>query len=160
MLLALSALPARAGAEASTLPSEKKGACALLTAADAQLLWKVPMEFQAHAAGAGDAGPGRYCGYHPLGPGAAARTVELRLLEPREWLRLREQAEASKPEIEGVKEIGDEAFVVSRRRARREGAVVLFVRRRNGQFSVRFTGAGLALTDPMKQLARSVVGRL
>jgi hypothetical protein len=34
------------------------------------------------------------------------------------------------------------------------------VHRGSWQFSVRFAGAGPGLTDPMKQLARSVAGRL
>jgi hypothetical protein len=86
--------------------------------------------------------------------------VELRLLDAGEWSRLKAQADASKPEIEGIKGIGDEAYVVRRRRARRAGALILYVRRRSSQFSVRFAGAGLELTDTMKQLARSVAGRL
>jgi hypothetical protein len=160
VLLALSLLPARAGAEASTLPSEKKGACALLTAADAQLVWNVPMAFQARVTGPGNAGPGRYCAYEPVRPAPGPRTVALQLLDMREWLRLKARAESSRTELEGVKGVGDEAYVVNRKKARRDGALILFVRRRSGQFSVRITGAGLELTDPMRQLARSVAGRL
>jgi hypothetical protein len=156
--LGLSLPPARAGAEASTLPSEKTGACALLTAADAQRVWNVPMEFQARAVGTES--PGRTCAYQPVRPGSAPRTVELRLIDTREWLRVAGQAEAGTREVEGLKGIGDEAYVISKKKARRDGALVLYVRRRNGQFSVRFAGAGLALTDPMRQLARSVAGRL
>ena len=66
---------------------------------------------------------------------------------------------AGKPgrlEMEGIKGIGDEAYVVRRRSARRAGGLVLFVRRGRSQFSVRFAGVGLELTEPMKQLARSV----
>jgi hypothetical protein len=158
LLLALSLVPARAGAEASTLPSEKLGACALLTAADAQRVSNVPMAFQAPALG--NESPGRSCAYRPASPGPSPRTIQLRLLDAREWSRLKPEADASKPEIAGIKGIGDEAFVVKRSRARREGALVLFVRRGRSQFSVRFTGAGLDLTDPMKQLARRVAERL
>jgi hypothetical protein len=154
LLLALSLLPVRvARAEGSTLSSEKVGACALLTAADAQRVSNVPMAFQ--AGGAGNDSPGRQCAYHPTRPGSGPRTVELRLLDAHEWSRLKAQGE-----IEGIKGIGDEAYVVRRRRARRAGALILFVRRRASQFSVRFAGAGLELTDPMKELARSVAGRL
>jgi len=158
LVLALSLLPARAGAEGSTLSSEKLGACALLTAADAQRVSNVPMEFQAGAPGSDS--PGRYCAYRSARPGSGPRTVQLRLLDAREWSRLMADADASKLEIEGLKGIGDEAYVVRRKRARRSGALVLFVRRRTSQFSVRFAGVGFELTDPMKQLARSVAARL
>jgi hypothetical protein len=158
LLLALSLLPARAGAEGSTLSSVKLGACALLTAADAQRVSNVPMEVQPDAPG--NDSPGRNCAYRPARPGSGRRTVQLRLLDAREWSHLKAEADADKLELEGIKGIGDEAYVFSRRRARREGALILFVRHGRSQFSVRFAGAGLELTDPMKQLARSVAGRL
>ena len=158
LLLALSLLPARARAEGSTLSSVKVGACALLTAADAQRVSNVPMEVQADAPG--NDSPGRSCVYRPARPGPGRGTVQLRLLDAREWSHLKAEADASRLEIEGVKGLGDEAYVIRRRSARRAGALVLFVRRGHSQFSVRFAGAGLELTDPMKQLARSVAGRL
>jgi hypothetical protein len=157
LLLALSLLPARARAEGSTLSSEKVGACALLTAADAQRFSNVPMEVQAGAPGKDS--PGRSCAYRPVRPGPGRGTVELRLLDAREWSRLKPAADAGGVEIEGIKGIGDEAYVVTKRSARRAGALVLFVRRRTAQFSVRFTGVRLQLTDPMRQLARGVAGR-
>ena len=151
---ALSLLPARAGAEGSTLTSEKMGACALLTAADAQRVSNVPMQFEARAPG--NASPGRSCAYRPARAGSPKLTVELRLLDGREWSRLRAQSSAGKLE----KGIGDEAYVVKDRRARKAGALVVLVRRRTSQFSVRFVGAGVELTDAMKQLARDAAGRL
>jgi hypothetical protein len=158
LLLVVSLLPARASAEGSTLTSEKKGACALLTAADAQRFSNVPMAVQAGAPG--NDSPGRNCAYGPVQPGPGRGTVQLRLLDARAWSHLKPEADASRLELEGIKGLGDEAFVVRRKSARRAGAVVLYVRRRSSQFSVRFGGAGLELTDPMKQLARSVAGRL
>jgi hypothetical protein len=159
LLLALSLLlPARAGAEGSTLPTEKRGACALLTMADAQLFSSVPMEAEVGAPG--NVSPGRSCAYRPVRPGPGRGAVRLRLLDAGEWSHLKKGADASQPEVEGIKGISDEAYVLRRKSARREGAMVLFVRRGSAQFSVRFVGAGLQLTDPMKQLARSVAGRL
>jgi hypothetical protein len=158
LLLALSLLPARAGAEGSTLSAEKLGACALLTATDAQRVWNVPMEFLARAPG--NESPGRTCAYHAAQGGPSQLTVELRLLDAREWSGLEAQAEGSKPALEVVRGIGDEAYVVRKKRARRAGALVLSVRRGTSQFSLRFVGAGFELTDPMRQLARSVAGRL
>lgn len=157
-VFALSLLSARAGAEGSTLTSEKLGACALLTAADAQRVSNVPMEFQAGTRG--NESPGRSCLYRPTRPGSGDRTVQLRLLDAREWTRIKADADASKPEIEAIKGIGDEAYVVRNRRPRRPGPLVLNVRHGRSQFSVRFVGVGPTLTDPMKQLARSVAGRL
>ncbi len=158
LLLALSLLTARAGAEGSTLPSEKVGACGLLTAADAQRVSNVPMEFQAHAPG--NDSPGRTCAYRPARPGVGGPTVELRLLDAREWSRLKAEAEVRKLGGGGIKGIGDEAYVLRTKRGRRGGALVLFVRRRSAQFSVRFVGVGVELTDEMKELARGVAGRL
>jgi uncharacterized ferredoxin-like protein len=86
--------------------------------------------------------------------------VQLRLLDAREWSRLEADADAGRLEMEGFKGIGDEAYVVRKKRVRRAGALVLVVRRGSSQFSVRFAGAGLELTDPMKQLARSAAARL
>jgi hypothetical protein len=159
-MFALSLLPARARAEGSTLSSVKVGACALLTAADAQRVSNVQMEVQAGAPG--DDSPGRSCAYRPVRPGPGRGTVQLqlRLLDAREWSRLKVEASASGLELDGIKGIGDEAYVVTRRSARRAGALVLFVRRESSQFSLRFAGAGLELTDPMKRLARRVAGRL
>lgn len=158
LLLALSLLPARAGAEGSTLSSVKVGACGLLTAADAQRVSNVPMQFQAGAPG--NDGPGRTCAYRPARPGPFRGTVRLRLLDAREWSQLEAKAAAGKLQVEGINGIGDEAYFVRTRRARRLGVLVLFVRRGSWQFSVRFADAGPELTDPMKQLARSVAGRL
>jgi hypothetical protein len=159
LLVALSLLPARAGAEGSTLSAEKLGACALLTAADAQRVANVPMEFQARASAADS--PGRTCAYRnaQASPASGPRTVEFRLLDAREWSRLKERAESGTRELEGLEGIGDEAYVVAKKRARRQGALTVFVRRRSSQFSVRLAGVGLALTEPMKQLARSLAGR-
>jgi hypothetical protein len=158
ILLALSLLPARARAEGSTLSSEKVGACALLTAADAQRVSNVPMAFQADAPG--DVSPGRSCAYRPVRPGPGRGTVQIRLLDAREWSQLRAEAAANRRAMEGIGGIGDEAYVVGKKRARREGALLLFVRRGGSQFSVRFAGAGFELTEPMKQVARSAAGRL
>ena len=158
LLLTLSLLPVRASAEGSTLPTEKRGACALLTVADAQRFSSVPME--AEVGVLGKVSPGRNCAYRPVRPGPGRGTVQLRLLDAGEWSHLKTDTDASGLEIEGIKGISDEAYVLKRKSARRAGALVLFVRRRSAQFSVRFTGAGLQLTDPMKQLARSVAGRL
>lgn len=158
ILLALSLWPARAGAEGSTLTAEKVGACALFTAADAQRVSNVPMQFQASSLGT--PGPGRTCAYRPVRASSDRPTVELRLLDAREWSRMKEQADASKRALEGVTGVADEAYVATNRSARRAGALVLFVRRGSSQFSVRYVGAGVKLTDPMKQLARSVAGRL
>jgi hypothetical protein len=148
--------PARA--EGSTLTTEKIGACAVLTAADAQRFSNVPMEVQAGAPG--KSSPGRSCAYRPVRSSRGRATVQLRLLDAGEWSRLKPDADTGKLEIEGVAGIGDEAYVARRTGARRAGAVVLFVRRGRAQFSVRFAGAGVQLTDPMKQLARNVAGRL
>jgi hypothetical protein len=157
-LLALSLVPARAGAEGATLSSEKVGACALLTAADAQRFANVPMAVEVGAPGRDS--PGRNCAYRPVQPGAGRGTVQLRLLDARQWSRLAPESGAGKPEVEGVNGIGDQAYVVRNKSNRRAGALVLFVRRGSSQFSVRFAGAGRQLTEPMKQLARIVVGRL
>jgi hypothetical protein len=158
LLFALVLLPARSRAEGSTLTSEKVGACALLTAADAQRFSNVPMEVQAGPPG--NDSPGRNCGYRPVRPGPGHGTVELRLLDAREWSHFKQEADASRLEIEGIKGIGDEAYAVRKSGARRAGDLVLFVRRRSSQFSVRFTGVRPQLTDPMKRLARGVAGRL
>jgi hypothetical protein len=158
LVLVLSLPPARARAEGSTLRSEKMGACALLTAADARRFSNVPMEVEVAAPGKNS--PGRSCAYRPVRPGPRRGTVELRLLDAGEWSHVKPDADASKLAIEGLNGIGDEAYVVRRKSARRAGAVVLFVRRGSSQFTVRFAGAGLQLTDPMKQLARGVAGRL
>ena len=160
LLLALSLLPARAGAEGSTLSSVKVGACALLTAADAQRVSNVRMQVQAGAPGIDS--PGRTCAYRAARPGPFRGTVQIRLLDAREWSDVEAEAGAvgGKPEIEAINGIGDQAYFVRTRRARRPGALVLFVHRGSWQFSVRFAGAGPELTDAMKQLARSVAGRL
>jgi hypothetical protein len=155
---ALSLLPARAGAEGSTLTSVKVGACALLSAADAQRVSNVPMQFRPGVPGQDS--PGRTCAYGPVRPDAGRKTVELRLLDAHEWSNLKAEAGAGKPDTKGVDGIGDEAYVVRTRRARRPGALVLFVRHGNSQFSIRFASAGLDLTDPMKQVARGVAARL
>ncbi len=158
LILTLSLLSARAAAEGSTLSSVKVGACALLTAADAQRVSNVPMQVQAGAPGIDS--PGRTCAYRAARPGPFRGTVQIRLLDAREWSQIKAEASPGKPEIDAIKGIGDEAYFVRTRRARRPGALVLFVRRGGWQFSVRFAGAGPELTDPMKQLARSVAGRL
>jgi hypothetical protein len=158
ILLVLSLLPARAGAEGSTLSSVKVGACALLTAADAQRVSNVPMQVLTGVPG--NDSPGRTCAYRPTPPSPGRLTVQLRLLDAREWSRLKATAGARKLDIEGVQGIGDEAYLVRTRRPRRPGALLLFVRRAGSQFSIRFADAGLELTDPMKQLARSVAARL
>jgi hypothetical protein len=156
--LVLCLLPARAGAEGSTLTSVKVGACALLTAADAQRVANAPMQVQA-AAPASDS-PGRSCVYGPARPGRGLRAVQLRLLDAREWSNLGADAGAAKPARENVKGIGDEAYLIKEKPARQPAALVLFVRRGRSQFFLRFAGARLQLTDPMKQLARTVAGRL
>jgi len=156
-VLALSLLPARVGAEGSTLSSEKVGACALLTAADAQSVWNVPMAFQ--SSGPEDGSPGRNCAYRPVEPGPGRGTLHLRLLDAREWSHLEAEADAGKLEKANAG-LGDEAYVITGKRARRAGAVVLYVRRGHSQFSLRFAGAGPALTDPMKQVASDTAGRL
>jgi hypothetical protein len=158
LLLALSLLPARARAEGATLRSEKVGACALLTAADAQRFSNVPMEVQVGAPGKDS--PGRDCAYRPVRPGPGRGSVQLRLLDATEWSHLASEAGAGGPETDSIKGIGDQAYVVRRKSTRRTSALVLLVRRGSSQFSVRFSGAGLQLTDPMKQLARSVAARL
>jgi len=155
LLVALSLLPARARAEGSTIFAEKVGACALLTAADAARVWNVPMQVQVDAPGG--ASPGRSCTYHPVRPGVGRGTVHLLLLDAHEWSRLTTDAGARGREVRPIKGIGDEAYVVRQKRA---GALVLIVRRQRSQFSVRYAGAGLDLTDPMRQVARSVAMRL
>ena len=157
-LVALSLLPAHARAEGSTLSSEKMGACTLLTVADAQRISNVPMEFQARPPG--NDSPGRECTYRPVQAGPGRATVALRLLDGRAWSRFKAEGGASRLDMEGVRGIGDEAYVVKRTGARRPRALVLFVRRGRSQFSVRFAGAGLDLTEPMKQLARTAAARL
>src|SRR5262245_4720146 len=139
-LLALSLLPARAGAEGSTLPAEKVGACALLTAADAPRVSNVPMEFQTSAPG--NASPGRNWAYRPVRPGPGRGIVQLQLLDAREWSRFKSETDGSRLEMESVSGIGDEAYVVRKKRAKRTSALVLFVRRGGSQFSVSFGGAG------------------
>ena len=153
LLVALSLLPAPAHAEGSTLSSEKVGACALLTAADAQRVWKVPMQVQVSSPG--DDSPGRICTYRPVQPAARRGIVQLRLLDAREWSLRKADAGAT-----GIKGIGDEAYVIRETIPRKAGALVLFVRRARSQFSVRYADAGFKLTDSMKQVARSVAGRL
>src|SRR5215471_15354022 len=101
ILFAISLLPARARAEGSTLTSEKVGACALLTAADAQRFSNVPMELEAGAPGKDS--PGRNCAYHPVRPGPGHGTVQLRLLDATQWSHLKPEADASKLPIEVIK---------------------------------------------------------
>jgi hypothetical protein len=131
LLLALSLLPAPAGAEGSTLSSEKLGACAVLTAADVQRLSNLPVRFRARAPS--DSSPGRSCAYQSARSGSGRVIVDLRLLDAREWSRIEAQAGASKPEIVGIDGIGDEAYVTTSNSARRSGAVVVFVHRRTSQ---------------------------
>jgi hypothetical protein len=156
--LSLLLLPVRAGAEGSTLSSVKVGACALLTAADAQRIANVPMQVQAGVPGVDS--PGRTCVYAPARPGPVGRTVQLRLLDAREWSDLGGQGAAGKRERELIKGIGDQAYFVRTRKGRRSGELVLYVRRGGSQFSLRFAGAGGQPTDAMKQLARQIAGRL
>jgi hypothetical protein len=158
IFLALSLLPARSNAEGSTLKSEKVGACALLTAADAQRFSNVPMEADVGAPGKDS--PGRNCAYRPVRADTGRGSVQLRLLDAGEWSRIKPDVDTGRREIEAVKGIGDEAYVVRRKSTGRAGALVLFVRRGSSQFSVRFASAGPKLTDPMKRLALVVVGRL
>lgn len=157
LLVAVSLLPARVRAEGSTLSSEKMGACTLLTVADAQRISNVPMEFQARPPG--NDSPGRECTYRPVQAGPGRATVALRLLDGRAWSRVKSES-TSRLDMEGVSGIGDEAYVVKRTSARRPRALVLFVRRGRSQFSLRFAGAGVDLTEPMKRLARTAAARL
>jgi hypothetical protein len=157
LVVAVSWLPARARAEGSTLASVKVGACALLTAADAQRIWNVPMHVEPYAPGQDF--PGRTCAYRPDKPDAGRRTVQLRLLDAREWAELKAHA-FGQVETVGVNGIGDEAYFVRVRRAPRESALVLFARRGSSQFSVRVAGMGLRLTEPLKQVALHVAERL
>ena len=154
---ALSWPPARARAEGSTLSSVKIGACALLTAADARRLWNVPMQVELGAPGQDP--PGRTCAYRPVQPDAGRRTVQLRLLEPREWDELKAGV-LGKREIAGLNGIGDEAYLVRVKPAARASAWVLFARKGRSQFSVRVAGTGVQPTAPLKQVARSVAARL
>jgi hypothetical protein len=157
LAVAVSWPPARAWAEGSTLSSVKTGACALLTAADTERLWKVPMQIEPGAPGHDF--PGRTCVYRPLKPDAGRRTVELRLLDAREWAELeaRTFGKAGTTDVDGI---GDEAHFVSLKGASRAGALVLFARRGRSQFSVRVAGKGVRLAEALKQVARSVAGRL
>jgi hypothetical protein len=157
LLVAVSWPSARAWAEGSTLTSVKTGACALMTAADAQRLWSVPMHVEPRAPGQDF--PGRTCVYGPVKPDAGRRTVEFRLLDAREWAEL-EAGTFGKVGTADVKGIGDEAYFVKVKQASRGGALVLFARRGSSQFSVRVAGMGVRLTEALKQVARSVAARL
>jgi hypothetical protein len=157
LAVAVSWSPARAWAEGSTLASVKTGACALMTAADAERLWSVPMHSEPGAPG--EDFPGRRCVYRPVKPDAGRRTVELRLLDAREWAELRAHifGKVGSADVNGV---GDEAHFVTVKRGARESALVLFARRGGSQFSVRVAGMGVRLTEALKQVARNVASRL
>jgi hypothetical protein len=157
LVVAVSGPPARAWAEGSTLASVKTGACALMTATDAERLWNVPMH---SAPGApGEDFPGRRCMYRPVKPDAGRRAVELRLLDAREWAEL-EAHIFGKVGSADVNGIGDEAHFVTVKRASQPGVLVLFARRGRSQFSVRVAGMGVRLTEALKQVARNVASRL
>jgi len=153
--------PARAWAEVSTLTSVKLGACAVMTAADAERLWNVPMRVEPGAPGREF--PGRTCLYRPVKPDADRRTVELRLLDGGEWADLearifsKSRSQVGTVDVNGI---GDEAHFVRVKRAGRLSALVLFARRGSSQFSVRVEGTGVRLTESLKQVARRVAGRL
>jgi hypothetical protein len=156
LVVAVSWLPARAWAEGSTLGSVKTGACALMTEADAERLWNVPMQVEPGVPGRDF--PGRTCLYRPLKPDAGRHTVEFRLLDAGEWaaLETRVFAKGGTADVNGV---GDEAYVVTARRGSRVSALVLFARRGSFQFSVRVAGTGVRLTEALKEVARSVAQR-
>jgi hypothetical protein len=157
LVAAVSWPPARARAEGSTLRSVKVGACALMTAEDAERLWNVPMHSEPGKPGQDF--PGRTCMYRPVNPDPERRTVEFRLLDAGEWAEL-ESHLFSKAGTADVNGIGDEAYFVTAKRGARVNALVLFARRGSFQFSVRVAGVGVRLTESLKQVARSVASRL
>jgi len=148
---------ARAWAEGSALTEVKTGACALMTAADAERLWSVPMHIEPGAPG--EDFPGRTCVYRPVKPDAGRRRVEFRLLDAGEWADLEVQIFGNAG-TEDVNGIGDEAHFVRVKRASRVSALVLFARRGKSQFAVRVAGTGARLTEALKQVARGVAERL
>src|SRR5262249_21907913 len=117
----------------------------------------VPMHIEPGAPGRDF--PGRTCVYRPVKPDDGRRAVELRLLDAGQWAEL-ETSTFAKAGTADVNGIGDEAYFVTVKRASRVSALVLFVRRRSSQFSVRVDGTGPRLTEALKQVARSVAERL
>src|SRR5262249_52944263 len=138
-VVAVSGPPGRAWAEGATLMTVKTGACALLTAADAQRLWDVPMHIQPGVPGHDF--PARTRVYRPVKADAARRAVEFRLLDAREWADLRGQT-FGKDGTADVSGIGDEAHFMRVTKDPRGSALVLFARRGSSQFSVRVAGTG------------------